>query len=251
MDSFGRLSEIDDGQWPLVWQYDKCGRITQEHQGFIGVIKAPKTRTNGLRQAKQNKTPLGWVYKIIMKKIYLLRSTSKNTCSFIQNYPNGEQGIKGRAMDQRWKPFGDDYQPIRLELGRSDSGKKNYQFDFSGFSKPFFVISESALRALADILEPRGQLLPVITESKRKQFFGYYPTNPLPGCFDKEKSVYEEWPNGLIIRKLFLIAQNITDEYLFSIEEDIGFVFVTDKFKQRVEDANLLGFDFSTEISIS
>ena len=34
MDSFGRLSEIDDGQWPLVWQYDKCGRITQEHQGF-------------------------------------------------------------------------------------------------------------------------------------------------------------------------------------------------------------------------
>ena len=56
MDSFGRLSEIDDGQWPLVWQYDKCGRITQEHQGFIGVIKAPKTRTNGLRQAKQNST---------------------------------------------------------------------------------------------------------------------------------------------------------------------------------------------------
>ena len=34
MDGFGRLSEIDDGQWPLVWQYDKCGRITQEHQGF-------------------------------------------------------------------------------------------------------------------------------------------------------------------------------------------------------------------------
>ena len=33
-DGFGRLSEIDDGQWPLVWQYDKCGRITQEHQGF-------------------------------------------------------------------------------------------------------------------------------------------------------------------------------------------------------------------------
>ena len=34
MDIFERLSEIDDGQWPLVWQYDKCGRITQEHQGF-------------------------------------------------------------------------------------------------------------------------------------------------------------------------------------------------------------------------
>ena len=130
-------------------------------------------------------------------------------------------------------------------------GKKNYQFDFSDFLNPFFIFSESALTALADILEPRGQLLPVITESKRKKFYGYYPTNPLSDCFDKEKSVYEEWTNGLMIRKPFLIAQNITDEYLFSIEEDMRRVFVTDKFKQRVEDANLLGFDFSTEISIS
>ena len=169
----------------------------------------------------------------------------------MQDYPKGEESIMGRAIDQRWKPFGDDYQPIKLELGRSDSGKKNYQFDFSGALNPFLVFSESALTALADILEPRGQLLPVITESKRKRFFGYYPTNPLSGCFDKEKSIYEEWPNGLMIRKPFLIAQNITDDYLFSIEEDISRVFVTDKFKQRVEDANLLGFDFSIEIPTS
>ena len=186
-----------------------------------------------------------------MKKIYLLKTTLSDTCSFIQDYPEGEEGIMRRAVRQRWKPFGDNYQPIKLELRRNELGKKNYQFDFSGALNPFLVFSESALTALADILEPRGQLLPVITESKRKKFYGYYPTNPLSGCFDKEKSVYDEWPNGLIIRKLFLIAQNITDEYLFSIEEDIGFVFVTDKFKQRVEDANLLGFDFSTEISIS
>ena len=186
-----------------------------------------------------------------MKKIYLLRTTLRDTCFFMQDdCLEDEEGIQGRAMDQRWKPFGDNYQPIKLELGRSDSGKKNYQFDFSGFLNPFLVFSESALTALADILEPRGQLLPVITESKRKKFFGYYPTNPLSGCFDKEKSVYEEWPNGFMIRKLFLIAQNITDDYLFPIEEDISRVFVTDKFKQRVEDANLLGFDFSTEISI-
>ncbi|MFQ0990845.1 hypothetical protein [Gilliamella apicola] len=186
-----------------------------------------------------------------MKKIYLLRSTSKNTCSFIQNYPKGEESIMGRVRDQRWKPFGDNYQPIKLELIRNDFGKKNYQFDFRDFLNPFFIFSESALTALADILEPRGQLLPVITASKRKKFFGYYPTNPLSGCFDKEKSIYDEWPNGLMIRKLFLIAENITDEYLFSIEESISGVFVTDKFKQRVEDANLLGFDFSTEIAIS
>ena len=195
---------------------------------------------------------LHWVYKIIMKKIYLLKTTLSDTCFFIQDdCPEDEKGIQERAMGQRWKPFGDDYQPIKLELRRNDFGKKNYQFDFNSFLKPFFVISESALTALADILEPRGQLLPVITESKRKQFFGYYPTNPLSGCFDKEKSIYEECPNALMIEKTFLIAKNITDDYLFSIEESISRVFVTDKFKQRVEDANLLGFDFSIEISIS
>lgn len=110
------------------------------------------------------------------------------------------------------------------------------------------MISEFALTALSDILEPRGQLLPVITESKRRKFFGYYPTNPLSGCFDKQKSVYREYPNGLMIDKPVLIADNITDDYLFSIEEDISRVFVTDKFKQRVEEAELLGFDFSVEI---
>ena len=186
-----------------------------------------------------------------MKKIYLLKSALRDNCFFIQDCPEEEVGIMRRAVRQRWKPFGDDYQPIKLELRRNELGKKNYQFDFSGFLGPFLVISESALTALADILEPRGQLLPVITESRRKQFFGYYPTNPLSGCFDKEKSVYEECPNGLMIRKPFLIAQNITDEYLFSVEEDISRVFVTDKFKQRVEDANLLGFDFSFEIPTS
>ncbi len=187
-----------------------------------------------------------------MKKIYLLRTTLRDTCFFIQDdCPEDEEGIQERAMGQRWKPFGDDYQPIKLELRRNELGKKNYQFDFSGFLNPFLVFSESALTALADILEPRGQLLPVITESKRKRFFGYYPTNPLSGCFDKEKSIYEECPNALMIEKTFFIAQNITDEYLFPIEECISRVFVTDKFKQRVKDANLLGFDFSIEIAIS
>ena len=169
----------------------------------------------------------------------------------MQDCPEDERSVQGRAMAQRWKPFGDDYRPIKLELRRNELGKKNYQFDFSDFLGPFLVFSESALTALADILEPRGQLLPVITESKRKQFFGYYPTNPLSGCFDKEKSVYIEYPNGLNVRKISLIVKNITDEYLFSVEEDISRVFVTDKFKQRVEDANLLGFDFSFEIPTS
>ncbi|BDR57697.1 hypothetical protein [Xylocopilactobacillus apicola] len=183
--------------------------------------------------------------------IYLLRSTSKNTCSFIQDYPDGEESIMGRAVKDPWKPFGREYRAITLELRKNDFGKKNYQFDFSGALNPFFIISEFALVALNDILKPRGQILPVITKCKRKQFFGYYPTKHLSGCFDKQKSVYREFPKGLMIDKPVLIAKNITDDYLFSIEEDISRVFVPDKFKQRVEKAGLLGFDFSVEIGMN
>ena len=179
-------------------------------------------------------SPLGFYSRPLGCTLTVVLSFWWDTCSFIQDYPKSEE-----------------YQPIKLELRRNELGKKNYQFDFSGFLNPFLVFSESALTALADILEPRGQLLPVITESKRKRFFGYDPTNPLSGCFDKEKSVYDECPNGFVVEKPFLIAQNITDDYLFSVEEDMRRVFVTDKFKQRVEDANLLGFDFSVETSIS
>lgn len=187
----------------------------------------------------------------MMKKIYLLESDVSECCSFIQDYPDGEESIMGRAVDKLWTQFNEEYSPIKIELQKSDSGKKNYRFDISSALRPFFIISELTLDKLSDILESRGQILPVITDSKKKKFFGYYPTNLLTGCFDKEKSVYRVAERGLIIEKPVLIASNIVDEYLFSIEEDISRVFVTDSFKQRVEEAGLLGFDFSVEIPTS
>lgn len=59
-----------------------------------------------------------------MKTIYLLRSTSRNTCSFIQDYPEGEESIMGLSRDNWWHPFGDKYSEIKLELRKNDSGKK-------------------------------------------------------------------------------------------------------------------------------
>ncbi len=180
-------------------------------------------------------------------KIFSLKGNSKEFSIFIQSCHDDGSDIMGIAMKSRWQPL-TSYTPTLLEIHMSDSGKKNYKFDFSGFLGPFLVFSEQAIDKLGDILLPKGQVLPVITESKKKKFFGYYPTNPLKGCFDKEKSIYREYPKGLMIDKPVLIEKNITDEYLFSIEEDISRVFVTDKFKTRVEEAGLLGFDFSVEI---
>ncbi|HCJ7369211.1 TPA: hypothetical protein NVL56_001120 [Enterobacter hormaechei subsp. xiangfangensis] len=182
-----------------------------------------------------------------MKKIYLLGSDVTNFCSFIQDYPEGEESIMGRVRSANWKPLSN-YIPIRLELRSNDTGKRNYQFDFSSALSPFFVLSENALDVLSDILLPRGEVLPVLTDSKRKTFLGYHPTNVLSGCFDRENALFREAEGRFLIRKPVLKVDNITDEYLFSIEEDISRVFVTDAFKRRVEEAGLLGFDFSVEI---
>lgn len=129
--------------------------------------------------------------------------------------------------------------------------EKNYQFDISGSLGPFFVFSEAAIECLSDILKPRGQILPVLTESKKKSYWGYYPTNSLGNCFDRNNSKYRTAERGLIIERPALVSLNIIDDYLFCIDEDISRVFVTDKFKNQVEEAGLLGFDFSVEVFTS
>ena len=182
--------------------------------------------------------------------IYILKSDVTNFCSFIQRLGE-EESIMGISRDMRWKPFGEKYNKISLDLRSNDKGRKNYDFDFSGALNPFLVISDKCLDEIGEILTLRGELLPVITKSKRKQFFGYYPTNSLSGCFDKDKSEYQEYPNGLLIKKVVLFEEKISEDYLFSIEEDISKIFVTEKFKKLVEMTGLKGFDFSIKIELS
>lgn len=172
--------------------------------------------------------------------------------SFIEDYPEGQISVMNQATWQNWKPFPDSFRPVKLELRRSsDTGVKNYQFDFSASLRPFLVFSEHAFEKLKDILLPRGQVLPVITESKRKKFLGYYPVNPLKGCLDMEKSKYKEYEKGLSVSNPVLMRGAITDEYFFSVEETTRYIFVTSKFRERVEEHNLLGFDFSQEVELS
>lgn len=185
-------------------------------------------------------------------KIFRLKSNSRDFASFIEDYPDGQQSIIGRAMAQQWKPFEADFQPIALIQRASDKGKKNYQFDVSGALGPFFVFSENGIQALSEgFLAKHGQFLPVNTPSKRKTFLGYYPINPAPNCLDMERSKYRIYENGLVIDKVVLVGNNLPQRDVFVIEEDIMRIFVTARFKRHVEVAGLNGFDFSDEIEVS
>ena len=184
-------------------------------------------------------------------KIYELRSDSTNYSHFFQDYCDGEESIIGKAMKKKWSSFGGEYNEVVLELASDDFGRKNYKFDFSGFLRPFFVISSDMLEKMEEMLQCRGEILPVITKSKKKKFFGYYPTNVLSECFDKKKSKYREYPNGLMIEKIVLLKEKVKEDYLFTIIEDISRVFVTNKFKEKVEEYELKGFDFTREVELN
>ncbi|ENY4535828.1 DUF1629 domain-containing protein [Salmonella enterica] len=186
----------------------------------------------------------------MVMKLYILESDIEEYSFFLQlTKGDCDNSIKSKAMhEQKWKEFDvKDFIVPEFELRRSQSGKLNYQFDISSFLSPFFIFSEKAIEALKDILESRGQFLPVKTSSKKKRFTGYYPTNVLSNAIDIEKSGMKDYDYknmGIKIKNLHFKKGTILDEFLFTVSESNRYVFVTEKFRQRVEEAGLKGFDF-------
>lgn len=184
-------------------------------------------------------------------KVYKIQNVMIDYSFFIENNNKGYMDlIQYKAMhNQSWEKFDlTKYEIPCFELCSSDTGKKNYKFDVSSASAPFYIFSEKAVESLKDILEPRGQFLPIITPSKRKRYLGYYPTNPLKNMIDLEKSNIseEELENFGIreIKNIHIKSGAIIDEYIICFSESRGCVLITEKFKKRVEEAGLEGFDF-------
>lgn len=185
-------------------------------------------------------------------KVYRLISLTRYYSSFGQKkYDELKDSIKIQSVNQKWENFDlNNFKVPEFELYSSDKGKKNYSFDISSSEMPFYIISEKAMEALKDILESRGQFLPIITPSKRKKFVGYYPTKPLIDGIDLEKSEQmSEDPMknfGVTnISKLYIKKGVVLDEYIICPELGKSCVLVTEKFRQRVEEAGLEGFDFN------
>lgn len=187
-----------------------------------------------------------------MKKVqlYRIQENTKDYSYFLQkNWSDLSESIKTKSLhEQKWKPFDlNKYVIPEFDLNSSDTGKRNFQHDISTHTSPFYIFSENAVEALKDILESRGQFLPINTPSKRKKFIGYYPTNPLIDTIDIEKSGMKDYDYksmGIKADNLYFKKGTILDEYLFSLSEDRRYVFITEKFKERVEKAGLKAFDF-------
>ncbi|WP_202081742.1 imm11 family protein [Caldalkalibacillus salinus] len=141
-------------------------------------------------------------------------------------------GFRGTSMLDNWKP-------IKLE-----TYEKGLESDFPGFPYPIF--SERSISILEDLLLDNAEILPMIHSEKN-----YYAINitRLTDCFnrDKAKLLIEDKYNVEVVKDIQKYSFNkecIEQETIFKLKENLVEIYVTDTFKNRVEEAGLVGFEF-------
>ncbi len=188
-----------------------------------------------------------------MNKVYKLHADLENYSYFHEKYNNiGNKFIK-KYWD--WKHIDLNlYIPVEYKLCAGNNNKKNYKIDISTFSSGLIIFSENAINVLKDVLEQCGQIVPIITDSKRKKFFGFYPNKNIydDSIINLEKSEWRQAKKGKIFQKIVLNNNYPKDDYIFVLSSYAMGCFVTEKFKDLVEKNDLKGFEFNeyTEVKI-
>jgi hypothetical protein len=108
------------------------------------------------------------------------------------------------------------------------------------------VLSGRAAEALRDVLERHGELLPL----EGGDYFAYNVTK-LPDALDEDASEVKYARSGRVIR---IVRYELRRDALQGIEifklpqQPRSNCYVTDAFVARVDDAGLVGFDFSRRV---
>ncbi len=109
------------------------------------------------------------------------------------------------------------------------------------------VFSERAVESLRDVLEPNGEILPLLTNTHTMFFFFNILT--ISDALDRDKSSCEFWcdpPTTATNIEFFVFdSKKIQGLSIFRIRELPMSVFVTNLFVDKVESARLQGFDFT------
>ncbi len=180
-------------------------------------------------------------------KVYELKSSTHdeilNVYKFIKEmdkklFMQKELGIPRRVKDN-WK---------KVELKKID-GRISGDFIFLESGKGLFL-NEKALNVLSEYFE-NCELLDIYVDGVKHYYINVLDTI---NCFDKDNSkyrLYEEY-GAVIISKYSLLAEKIKENNIFRVSlENIDQrakpemdVFVSERFKQTVEEAGLNGFKF-------
>lgn len=144
------------------------------------------------------------------------------------------QTFDGRSHLSTWEP---------IKVNRMEPEKKLELGDAPGFLFPVF--SKRALECLSDLINKDVEVLPLVFDEQ--EFFGINVTTVLD-AIDYENSIYRTYRDGkriMAFKKYAFISDVIKDIPIFKIkDEKTRYAFVSEEFKNRVEESNLLGFQF-------
>lgn len=148
-------------------------------------------------------------------------------------------------LDHRWfrgAAIGDQWWPIAMGLNEGDEDLPSGDFPWCSF--PAF--SKRAVEALRNLLEPNGEILPLICE-----FGDYYAfnTTSVVDALDEERSELKRFKSSGRISEILryeFYPEKLQGLSIFKLRQFPAGDYVTDTFVQRVQEAGLVGFDFST-----
>lgn len=106
------------------------------------------------------------------------------------------------------------------------------------------VFSGRAVEVLGDLLEGRGELLPLTSEAGK--FFLFNVTR-FTDALDKEQSVFQRFSDGGVmgVERYAFDPRRLSEGSIFKLRELPGlYKYVTDAFVERVREAGLTGFLF-------
>lgn len=146
-------------------------------------------------------------------------------------------GFKGVPMADVWTPI-----PVETRVVEAPDAARTPS-DFPSFgARPAF--SAHAIEELADLLEGRGELLPLLSSDGE-----YYAFNVLRlvDALDEDGSTIERFDDGRImhIDNYEFFADRLAGETIFKLAPaPDAYEFVTDVFVDRVRERKLTGFLF-------
>jgi hypothetical protein len=147
-------------------------------------------------------------------------------------------------LDHRWfrgAAIGDQWWPIAMGLNEGDEDLPPGDFPWCSF--PAF--SKRAVEALQDLLDPNGEILPLICE-----FGDYYAfnTTQVVDALNEEYSELKRFKSSGRISEILryeFYPEKLQGLSIFKLRQSPSKDYVTDTFVQRVQEAGLVGFDFS------
>jgi hypothetical protein len=147
-------------------------------------------------------------------------------------------GFRGAPMAETWTPMA---VRVRTEAD-TDAGRPPGDFPSIGGAPPVF--SARAVEALADLLEGRGELLPLL--SAEGEYYAFNVTRLADGL-DEERSVITRFSDGRVmnIEEYAFVPEPLVDETIFKLPQiPETYEYVTDPFVERVRERALEGFVF-------